>query len=122
MEIWYNSQWNTVCDDGWDLNDAHVVCRQLGYLGALTAHRGARFGAGSGQILLDDLGCSGREATLLECTHSGTNVHDCDHGEDAGVTCEHDFYMIYQHVLILATLDMFRYLYFNVTNTLRIRD
>ena len=90
VEIWHNNQWNTVCDDFWDLNDAHVVCRQHGYLRALTAHHSARFGAGSGQILLDDLQCSGREATLLECTHRGTNVHDCRHHEDASVTCECD--------------------------------
>ena len=92
VEIWYNSRWNTVCDDDWDINDAVVVCQQLGYRGAITAHQSAYFGQGSGQILLDDLRCSGREATLLECTHSGTNVHNCGHHEDASVSCECDFY------------------------------
>ena len=88
VEIWYSSQWNTVCDDMWDINDAHVVCRQLGYRGAVAAHQSAHYGHGSGQILLDDLRCTGREASLLECSHSGINSHNCGHGEDASVTCE----------------------------------
>ena len=88
VEIWYNSQWNTVCDDLWDINDAHVVCRQLGYEGAVTAHQSAHFGQGSGQILLDDLRCTGREGSLLECSHSGINNHNCGRNEDASVTCE----------------------------------
>ena len=91
VEIWYSNQWNTVCDDSWDINDATVVCRQLGYRGAVTAHQSAHFGQGSGQILLDDLHCTGSEASLLECSHAGINVHNCGHGEDASVTCEFDF-------------------------------
>ena len=88
VEIWYNSQWNTACDDSWDLSDANVVCRQLGYRGAVAAHQSAHFGQGSGQILLDDLQCTGTEASLLECPHFGLNSHNCVHSEDASVTCE----------------------------------
>ena len=97
VEIWYNNQWNTVCDDSWDLNDANVVCQQLGHRAAITAHQSAHFGQGSGQILLDDLQCTGSEESLLQCPHGGINSHNCGHSEDASVTCkfEHNYALAY---------------------------
>ena len=87
VEVLYNGTWGTVCDDWWDLRDANVVCRNLGFGIALEAVNSARFGRGSGEIVLDFVLCFGSEDTLFKCGHDGIGVHDCGHGEDAGVVC-----------------------------------
>ena len=54
---------------------------------AVTAFGSARFGRGQGPIWLDDLRCFRNDSSLLSCGHNEVGVHDCDHGEDAGVIC-----------------------------------
>ncbi|XP_040416155.1 T-cell differentiation antigen CD6 [Cygnus olor] len=85
VELRQAGVWGTVCDDGWDLADAAVVCRQLGCGWALHARGDASFGRGSGPILRDEVSCGGHEQRLWECPATGE--HDCHHKEDAGVVC-----------------------------------
>ncbi|XP_065426810.1 deleted in malignant brain tumors 1 protein isoform X4 [Chrysemys picta bellii] len=87
VEVLHNQQWGTVCDDGWDLKDAGVVCRQLGCGTALSAPRGARFGRGSDRVWLDEVNCAGTEAALSDCKTRPWGDNDCTHKEDAGVVC-----------------------------------
>ena len=88
VEICYNNDWGTVCDDSWDDNDATVVCRQLGFpLEGAVALTEARFGQGTGPILLDDVRCVGTESRLANCPANPTGDHNCGHSEDAGVRC-----------------------------------
>ena len=88
MEVNYNGEWGTVCDDGWDDTDAGVVCRQLGFGSSGTPVYRAGFGAGTKSIWLDNVMCTGSESVLTVCIHLGFNVtRSCDHNEDAGVRC-----------------------------------
>ena len=87
MEVYYNGEWGTVCDDGWDLNDAQVVCRQLGFGPAIAARDSAFYGQGRGQIWLNNLDCIDTEYNIEDCSHSGWGIGDCSHTKDAGVQC-----------------------------------
>ena len=85
VEVRYYGVWGTVCDDGWDLADAHVVCRMLNYSTALSA--GTAKVKGSGFIVLDDVHCYGNEKSFGDCRSNGWGQHNCGHSEDAGVKC-----------------------------------
>ncbi|XP_055752959.1 deleted in malignant brain tumors 1 protein-like [Salvelinus fontinalis] len=87
VEVYQTGHWRTVCDDVWDLNDAAVVCRQLACGRADSAPESAYFGQGSGPIWQDDVGCSGTECSITQCSHTRGGTHNCEHGNDAGVIC-----------------------------------
>ena len=88
VEVFYDGQWGTVCDDAWDINDANVVCRQLGFSQLATnAWSGAYYGQGSGPIWIDDVACSGSESHIYDCRHRGWGNNDCTHSRDASVQC-----------------------------------
>lgn len=87
VEVLRHNQWGTVCDHGWDLREADVVCLELGCGLAEAALNSSAFGAGSGHIWLQHVQCTGHESSLTHCAvflHS--NIY-CGHRNDAGVRC-----------------------------------
>ena len=88
VEVFYDGEWGTVCDDGFNDTDADVVCRELGYPGATRYSCCAAYGQGNGPIWLNEVACNGTEASLHNCSHNGYGIHNCVHGDDVGVVCK----------------------------------
>ena len=57
------------------------------YSGAKSAERESRFGSGNGNFVLDDVECTGNEASIDHCLNDGWGSHNCGSGEVAGVVC-----------------------------------
>ena len=87
MEVYHNGEWGIVCDNGWDLNDAQVLCNELGFGNAVAATRRAFYGRGIGSVLLSNLQCVGTEWTIGNCSHSRQGEFYCSHYNNAGVRC-----------------------------------
>lgn len=87
VEVLHNDVWGTVCDEGWDLREARVVCRQLGCGTALSSPKKSKYGEGKGQIWLSGLDCKGTEGSLFKCKSKAWGENACNHVEDASVEC-----------------------------------
>ena len=87
VEVFFAGQWGTICGDYWGINDARVVCRQLGYLNAVRARRKRYVPGSSRKIWLDNVHCMGSEQNLASCSHNGWGINNCRRGRDAWVEC-----------------------------------
>ena len=88
LEVYYNNEWGTVCDDSWGSSDATVACRQMGFVGVGDSDS-SRFGRGASfqSIWLGEVACKGSELRLIDCSHAGIGVENCVHSEDVGIIC-----------------------------------
>ncbi|XP_067835361.1 scavenger receptor cysteine-rich type 1 protein M130-like [Heptranchias perlo] len=86
VEIYSNGSWGRVRDNLWDLNDANVVCRQLGCGYAISAYNSSKYGEGEGPVWVNDVQCKGNESQLQNCSSFTLNQSLTD-SEDVGVLC-----------------------------------
>lgn len=92
--VFHDNKWGSICDNNWDIRDAHVVCRQLGYPRALQYVHGSRFGRGRRRVWLTDVYCRGSEPNISACWNPGWGTfyrrhrNSCGgHRHSAGAVC-----------------------------------
>ena len=89
------------------MKDRCVICYDE-YLSS--SSNSAYFGQASSNssILLDDVRCTGQEASITDCVRSDWYVHNCHHYEDAGVSCTSKFcYITGDYHIYCLKLDYF---------------
>ncbi|XP_029640742.1 neurotrypsin [Octopus sinensis] len=84
VEVFHEGIWGTICDDWWDVRNAIVVCRMIGF----STGKEHKPTPGDGPIWLDDVKCKGWEEKISDCDRKNWGDHDCFHNEDAGVICQ----------------------------------
>ena len=89
-----NGAWGAICSYGWDIRDAHVICRQLGYFGAKSYSNSPKYGRWTGRVWLSNLQCTGTEKSIKDCSHNGWGIaysyyssSYCNLDRMASVTC-----------------------------------
>ena len=89
VEVNHNGTWGTVCSYGWNIRNARVVCRQLGFKDAIASYQKNLPNYGKGQIWNDNYWCTGNESSLFSCPHGKEGGYKyCTHNFDVGVQCE----------------------------------
>lgn len=96
VEVFHERRWGTVCDDVWDKKDGDVVCRMLGYSGAVEVHKTGRFGQGRRRQLFTCLFETQQHWYLFK---SQPSVQQCDNWiilNNECMTCENSLEILFR--------------------------
>ena len=85
-----NGVWGTICQNGWDKDDADVVCRELGFTNSFAEFVSSGIPDKTGPVMMSGLSCRGNETSLTHCPRSQENIEgECTNAaEDAKVFCD----------------------------------
>ena len=83
LQVFYHSHWGYVCDQGWDLAESQVICRQLGYTNGARDLNGLDIDVvfSQGRYIMGDVRCEGHEQELGECYYSTAPAIDGEESE-----------------------------------------
>ncbi|KAL3271631.1 hypothetical protein HHI36_022105 [Cryptolaemus montrouzieri] len=93
IEVYAFGRSGFICDDRFDIRDANVACKELGYpLGAAEIKGSSYFAQDVPRdkvfYMMDDVTCEGNETSLKDCDFNGWGSHDCTDQEVVGVICK----------------------------------
>uniref|UniRef100_A0A8V5G1T3 Uncharacterized protein n=1 Tax=Melopsittacus undulatus TaxID=13146 RepID=A0A8V5G1T3_MELUD len=89
VEVKLRGQWGAVADDTWTMEDAEVICQQLGCGSATKAYiDGSRTGSDDGPVNVVLVNCRGHEKAFWECEVRGWGPYSALHDFDTGVVCQ----------------------------------
>ncbi|XP_035182512.1 LOW QUALITY PROTEIN: scavenger receptor cysteine-rich type 1 protein M130-like [Oxyura jamaicensis] len=71
VEVKLRGHWGTVADDSWDMEDAEVVCQQMGCGSAASAYHSSESSQTDGLVSLAVVDCDGNEKALWDCKIQG---------------------------------------------------
>ncbi|XP_030019337.1 scavenger receptor cysteine-rich type 1 protein M130-like [Sphaeramia orbicularis] len=107
LEIqWDQSSWSSVCEEHIHVQDAEVVCRELG-CGSPSVLHGVLYEEGEVPVWTSELQCEGNESSFLDCKASGSFGKTCLSGKAAGLTCSEPVRLVGQPSRCAGTLEIY---------------
>lgn len=89
VQIKVDGKVGTICGKSWGSLNSRVLCRSIGYIDGIMMPPRSR--TGNGDILLENVACSGTEKDIFKCLHDGWNISESrickNHNYDAAVKC-----------------------------------
>lgn len=90
LEIKYDGEWGTVCNESFNQNALKVACKQLGLPSFQKISSSFPIGPAGGRIWLENVQCNGNEDSIFDCSHSGWGNTSCTHDYDIGIICSRE--------------------------------
>ena len=104
---YYDGTWRILCDEGWNLESATVVCNQLGLGNAISNSTSFSCGPTVDKFLVTKTHCKGDEEFLKDCPNElWTIAPNCSGQHVAEVVCEGVIAIIMRHVCIRVSLSL----------------
>uniref|UniRef100_A0A3B5PQV6 SRCR domain-containing protein n=1 Tax=Xiphophorus maculatus TaxID=8083 RepID=A0A3B5PQV6_XIPMA len=106
LEVKTNQSWSSVCEKGFDLQDAEVVCREIG-CGPPSVHQGALYGEAEAPVGSREFLCEGSESALLNCSsRKSSGRNSCSPGQAVGLTSQDNFRLVGEASRCAGRLEM----------------
>ncbi|XP_054908791.1 scavenger receptor cysteine-rich type 1 protein M130-like [Poeciliopsis prolifica] len=107
LEVKTDQSWSSVCEKDFDLQDAQVVCREIGCV-LPSVLQGALYGEAEAPVGSREFLCEGSESALLNCSsRKSSGRNSCSPGQAVGLTCSDNIRLVGEASRCAGRLEMF---------------